>query len=123
MFLVLNREKISSYIVAFSTVIVLFIMSVVINQRDTVETAANTVDNTTTNEIKENITSINIGENYSKEDVERIIKILNENESKVDFYVYKSWAENNQESINSIKNQGYQIYQIDDNKNENIINN
>lgn len=114
MFIVLNREKISSYIVAFSTVIVLFIMSVVLNQKEVIQTATNTVINESVNSTGENATAINIGENYSIEDVERIINILDK-ESKVNFYVYKSWAEKNPDALKKIHDNGFSIFEIESN--------
>ena len=45
MFFVFNREKISAYIVAFSTVAVLFVMSMTVNKEQAIEVSATANEN------------------------------------------------------------------------------
>ncbi len=45
MFFIFNKEKIMSYFVAFSTVAVLFTMSIIVNNKQTLEVSSSTNEN------------------------------------------------------------------------------
>lgn len=75
MFLVVNKEKLSSYIVSIATVLVLFVMAGVINQEgNTIETSVNIQNEikNTTNDRNENNTSNEIINKNTYEIIEKI---------------------------------------------------
>ena len=60
MFMVFNKEKISSYLVLLSTVIILFGFAIVFNKDDTIQTSTNIQNTSVINNInQENIKMIN----------------------------------------------------------------
>lgn len=75
MLLVVNKEKLSSYIVSIATVLVLFVMAGVINQEgNTIETSVNIQNEikNTTNDRNENNTSNEIINKNTYEIIEKI---------------------------------------------------
>lgn len=75
MFLVVNKEKLSSYIVSIATVLVLFVMAGVINQEgNTIETSVNIQNEikNTTKDRNENNTSNEIINKNTYEIIEKI---------------------------------------------------
>ncbi len=60
MFMVFNKEKISSYLVLLSTVIILFGFAIVFNKDDTIQTSTNIQNTSVINNInQENLKMIN----------------------------------------------------------------
>lgn len=111
MLFVLNKEKIISYFVSFSTVIILLLIaSFSLNSKDTIETAS------TIKEVpiycvdtKEQKVSLTINCAWSAEDIDNILETLNKNNCKITFFVVGDWVEKNEEIVKKIAKEGHEI--------------
>ena len=95
MFIVLNKQKIYSYLALFSTVIALFIIAFAVtnNEENVIVTSANAKElpiyNVQTNENKIALT-MNCA--WNADDIDKILEILEENQVKITFFVVGEWA-------------------------------
>lgn len=101
MFLVFNRQKIFSYIVTFTSVVVLLGMAKFYKNipNSTIETLSKS-------QAIEN--SINI-EEWNNEDIEILLQLLDKNNSKAKLYITKEWEKQNVDLVKYISNNGYEI--------------
>lgn len=113
MFLVFNKEKIISYIVAFSTVAILFAGAgfFVPNVEDTIQTSAKTskllpIYSVDTEEKKISLT-INCA--WNADDIDRILDTLSKYQIKVTFFMVGEWVDKFPEAVKKIADQGHEI--------------
>ena len=113
MFLVFNRQKIISYLVAFTTVAVLFAGAgfFVTNEEDTIQTSAKTskllpIYSVSTEEKKVSLT-INCA--WNADDIDRILDTLSKYKVKVTFFMVGEWVEKFPEAVKKIAEQGHEI--------------
>lgn len=112
MFFVFNRPKIYSYLIVLSTVVVLFFTAAVLSEANNLETLTTS---TSDQEIKMPVDSVNTNEKEisitincleSDENIEEILKILNENSVKVTFGIYGEWVKKYPELTKRISENG-----------------
>ncbi len=114
MFLVFSKEKIYSYIVALSTVAVLFGLSSFFMTKDkeeAVQTAANVQKElpiycVETNEKKLSLT-INCA--WNADDIDQILKTLEKQNVKVTFFMVGDWVDKYEEAVKKISYAGHEI--------------
>ena len=113
MFVVFNKGKIYSYIVALSTVIILFIFSaVIINQNNNIIQTSTSVErllpiyNVKTDDKKIALT-INCA--WNADDIDDILEILNKTNIKITFFLVGNWIEKYPESVKKIYENGHEI--------------
>lgn len=119
MFFVFNRRKISSYMVAVSTVAVLLIFASVSNKKitNTISTSSNIANSpicemeTENNEVAITINCIN----EKNEDIDSIMNSLLKAKIKATFFVTGKFAESNKELIKKISNNGFEIGNLSNN--------
>lgn len=96
MFFVINKEKLSSYIVLITTVLVLFVMASKVTPKvNTIETSADVqkklpIYNVETNENKIAYT-INCA--WNADDIDLILDILEKNNIKITFFLVGNWVD------------------------------
>lgn len=113
MFLVFNKQKIISYLVAFSTVAILFggASFFVPNSNETLETSAKTskllpIYSVETEEKKVSLT-INCA--WNADDIDRILDTLSKYKVKVTFFMVGDWVDKFPEAVKKIAEQGHEI--------------
>lgn len=116
MFLVFNKQKIYSYLVAFATVVVLLGMAKIYKSKsgEIVETISNS------KQIEENIGLNNEVENkfilsdeWSEKDVLQLLQLLKKYDCSSKFLVNKKWKEQHEQLINQIQKYGYEIAEFE----------
>lgn len=112
MFLVVNKEKIYAYLVSIVTVVLLFCLATTISpNKETVTTSATNqkllpIYRVKTNEKKVALT-INCA--WNAEDVDSILKTLQENQTKITFFMVGDWIEKFPEAVQKIHQAGHEI--------------
>ena len=112
MFFVINKEKLSAYIVSIATVLVLFVMAgVVMPTGNTIETSSNIqkqlpIYNVQTEEKKVALT-MNCA--WNADDIDSILKTLSENNVKITFFVVGEWIDKYPEAVEKIYKSGNEI--------------
>lgn len=113
MFLVFNKDKIMSYVVAISTVAVLFVMAAMFKDKEvsTIETSANTgrllpVYSVAT---EENKVALTINCAWNADDIDLILETLKNNDVKCTFFMVGDWVEKYQDAVKKINEAGHEI--------------
>lgn len=112
MFLVFNKEKIYAYIVSVVTVILLFcVASTLKSNNNAIQTSTNVqkllpIYNVQTEEKKVAFT-MNCA--WNAEDIDEILKILKENDTKITFFMVGEWIEKFPEAVKKIYEEGHEI--------------
>ncbi len=112
MFFVFNKQKIISYLVAFSTVIILFCGASFFMPKldDSILTSSNLkslpIYSVNTNEKKVSLT-INCA--WNADDIDLILETLDKHKIKVTFFVVGDWVEKYQEAVKKIHLAGHEI--------------
>lgn len=112
MFIVFNKQKIYSYLVAFSTVVILFIFSFSIAQTNSnsVLTSSNGKELPIYNvETKEKKVALTMNCAWSADDIDRILETLKQNNVKITFFVVGDWAYKYPEAVKKIAEAGHEI--------------
>ena len=110
MFIVFNREKITSYIILLSTVVILFGIAFNVTTSNTVETTAATkqlpIYNVGTEEKKVAFT-MNCA--WNADDIDNILNTLDKHHIKITFFMVGDWVEKYPEAVRKIANRGHEI--------------
>lgn len=113
MFLVFNKQKIISYLVAFSTVAVLFAGASIFVPKveESIQTSAKTsrllpIYSVDTEEKKVSLT-INCA--WNADDIDRILDTLSKYQVKVTFFMVGEWIDKYPEAVKKIADQGHEI--------------
>ena len=113
MFLVCNKQKIYTYLVSIVTVVLLFCVA------NTLGTNPNTVQTSATNskkllpiynvETKENKVAFTMNCAWNADDIDEILKVLEENNTKITFFMVGDWIDKFPESVKKINEAGHEI--------------
>lgn len=111
MFLIFNKEKIYAYLVSVITIVLLLGLATTMSNKDTVETSANTtkllpIYNVQTNENKVAFT-MNCA--WNADDIDQILTVLKENNTKITFFMVGDWIEKFPEAVKKISDEGHEI--------------
>ena len=111
MFLIFNKEKIYAYLVSVITIVLLLGIATTMGNKDTVETSANTtkllpIYNVQTNENKVAFT-MNCA--WNADDIDKILTVLKENNTKITFFMVGDWIEKFPEAVKKISDEGHEI--------------
>jgi peptidoglycan/xylan/chitin deacetylase (PgdA/CDA1 family) len=113
MFLVFNKEKIYAYLVSIVTVIVLFFSAGVF-----MNNSENIIETSTTVQKKLPIYNVNTDENkiaftmncaWNADDIDKILKVLEENNTKITFFMVGDWIDKYPEETKRIYEAGHEI--------------
>lgn len=110
MFLVFNKQKILSYFVAFTTVALLLGMARLYTNKsgEVVETLSKVKEE---KNISEN--SILINSNWSDNDINVLLQVLERNKVNMKFYIDVEWKNNHNNSVIKIEKLGNEIIVVD----------
>lgn len=112
MFIVFNKEKIYSYIIALSTIVILFMMANVIVSKNT-----NSIFTSSSNKLVP-IYSVNTEEKqialtmncaWNADDIDSILDTLSKNKVHITFFIVGDWAEKFPEYVKKISDAGHEI--------------
>lgn len=110
MFIVFNKEKINSYLISLSTVLILFSMAFMLTNNKTVETAAEAKElpiyNVATNEKKVAFT-MNCA--WNADDIDSILETLDKNNIHITFFMVGQWVDKYPEAVKKISQAGHEI--------------
>lgn len=110
MFIVFNKEKINSYIILLSTVVILFGIAFSITAKDTIETAASTKElpiyNVATDE-KRIAFTMNCA--WEADDIDSILDTLSKYKVHITFFMVGDFVEKYPEAVKKISDNGHEI--------------
>lgn len=111
MFIVFNREKINSYLIALSTVLILFSMAFMMTGNNkAIETAASTrqlpIYNVGTEEKKIAFT-MNCA--WNADDIDVILSTLSKHNTHITFFMVGDWVQKYPEAVKKIYEAGHEI--------------
>lgn len=112
MFFVFNKEKIYSYIIALSTVVILFMIAniIVSNTETTVLTSAvNRLVPIYNVDTEENKIAFTMNCAWNADDIDEILEILEKNNIHITFFVVGNWAEKYPEYLKKMAEAGHEI--------------
>ena len=111
MFFVFNREKISAYIVAFSTVAVLFVMSMTVNKEQAIEVSATANENLPIYNVQTNENNVALTMNcaWNADDIDSILETLDRCDVKITFFIVGDWADKYPDVVKKIYEHGHEI--------------
>ncbi len=112
MFFIFSKEKIKTYAVSIFTVAVLIGIAN-INQVSILQTLANEksypINNDKTNEPKITFT---LNCEWSAEDIDKILEVLEKNNVKLIFYIVEEWIDKYPEEVKKIYDAGHKIVKV-----------
>lgn len=111
MFIVFNKEKINSYIILLSTVVILFgIAFGVVTTKDAVETSASTKElpiyNVATDEKKVAFT-MNCA--WEADDIDKILETLSKHNCKITFFMVGDFVKKYPDAVKKVHEAGHEI--------------
>ena len=100
-----------SYFVAFSTVAVLFTMSIIVNNKQTLEVSSSTNENLPIYNVQteENAVSLTMNCAWNADDIDSILDTLNKCNVKITFFIVGDWADKYPEAVKKISENGHEI--------------
>ena len=113
MFFIFNKQKICSYLIAASTVVILFILSIFfINPNiEVMETTASVGMQMPIHSVdteKKRI-SLSINCEWEAEDIDQILDVLKKNNIKTTFFVLGEWAEKYPDKVKKMLENGHEV--------------
>lgn len=110
MFIVFNKEKINSYIILLSTVVILFGIAFSVTTKDVVETAAATKElpiyNVATEEKKIAFT-MNCA--WEANDIDSILETLSKHNCKITFFMVGDFVKKYPDTVRKVAEAGHEI--------------
>lgn len=110
MFIVFNKEKINSYIILLSTVVILFGIAFSVTTKDVVETAAATKElpiyNVATEEKKIAFT-MNCA--WEANDIDSILETLSKHNCKITFFMVGDFVKKYPDAVKKVAEAGHEI--------------
>lgn len=112
MFIVFNKEKIYSYVIALSTIVILFIMaSTIINRKDgIIATSASSKELPVYSvDTKEKKVALTMNCAWNADDIDSILDTLSKNKIHITFFMVGDWVDKYPEYVKKISDNGHEI--------------
>ena len=113
MFIVFNKEKIYTYLISIVTVVLLFcVAGIFTNQKETIATSANAHEKLLPiYKVKTDKNAIALTMNcaWNADDIDTILKILEENNIKITFFMLGDWIDKYPDAVKKIYDAGHEI--------------
>lgn len=112
MFIVFNKEKIYSYVIALSTIVILFIMaSTIINRKDgIIATSASSKQLPIYSvDTKEKKIALTMNCAWNADDIDSILDTLSKNKIQITFFMVGDWVDKYPEYVKKIADNGHEI--------------
>lgn len=112
MFIVFNKEKIYSYIIALSTIVILFMMANIVVNRD-----SNSIFTSSSNKLvpiysvktEEKQIALTMNCAWNADDIDSILDTLSKNKIHITFFIVGDWADKYPEYVKKIYDGGHEI--------------
>lgn len=110
MFIVFNKRKIYSYLVSFSTVVILFAIAFTVTTDSSIITSATARELPIYNvDTKESKISLTMNCAWNADDIDSILKTLKDNNVKITFFMVGDWVDKFPEAVKKISDAGHEI--------------
>ena len=112
MFIVFNKQKIYSYLVSLTTVVVLFVIAFTITSGNlsTITTSSNARELPIyCVETSDKKVALTMNCAWNADDIDSILKTLEENQTKITFFVVGDWVDKFPDAVKKIYNAGHEI--------------
>lgn len=112
MFIIFNKEKIYSYIVALSTIVILFMIANVIVNRDSkavFTSSSNKLVPIYSVDTDEKFVALTMNCAWNADDIDSILDTLSKNKVHITFFIVGDWAERFPDYVKKISNAGHEI--------------
>ena len=112
MFFIINKEKLTAYLVSVCTVIILFVMAgVIMPKNNTIETSATVQKQLPIYNVKTQEKKIAFTMNcaWNADDIDSILKTLDKNEVKITFFLVGDWVDKYPQATKKIAEHGHEI--------------
>lgn len=118
MFMVINKSKVVSYAIVFSTVVILFVMSIAMQKNNVSNETNNTIETSVGTKKELPIYSVDTEEKkvaltincaWNADDIDKILEVLEKNNVKLTFFMVGDWVEKYPEATKKIYNAGHEI--------------
>lgn len=118
MFMVINKSKVVSYAIVFSTVVILFVMSVAMQKNSVTNERNNTIETSVgakkelpiySVDTQEKKVALTINCAWNADDIDKILEVLEKNKVKLTFFMVGDWVEKYPEETKKIYNAGHEI--------------
>ena len=112
MFIVFNKEKIYSYIIALSTIVFLFVVANVVvskNSESIFTSSTNKLAPIYCVDTKEKKIALTINCAWNADDIDAILDTLEKNKIHITFFIVGDWADKFPEYVKKISNAGHEI--------------
>ena len=112
MFIVFNKQKIQSYLIAFGTVVTLFVFALAITENDhnSILTSSNRKELPIyCVETQEKKLAFTMNCAWNADDIDSILETLEQNQVKITFFVVGDWADKYPEALKKIAEAGHEI--------------
>ena len=122
MFMVINKSKVVSYFLVFSTVVILFFVSVAMQSNSDVENEIDKNKQTTETvagvqkelpiysvKTEDKKVALTINCAWNADDIDKILEVLEKNNVKVTFFMVGNWVEKYPEAVKKVHDAGHEI--------------
>ena len=110
MFIVFNKRKICSYLVAFSTVVILFAIAFSTTNGGTIITSSTVKELPIYNvETTDKKVALTMNCAWNANDIDSILKTLDDNNVKITFFMVGDWVDKYPEAVKKISDAGHEI--------------
>lgn len=113
MFIVFNKEKIYSYVIALSTIVILFIMaSTIINRKDGIIATSSSASKQLpvySVDTKEKKIALTMNCAWNADDIDSILDTLSKNKVHITFFMVGDWVDKYPEYVKKIADNGHEI--------------
>lgn len=112
MFIVFNKEKIYSYVIALSTIVILFIMaSTIINRKDGIIATSSSSKQLPVYSVdtKEKKIALTMNCAWNADDIDSILDTLSKNKIHITFFMVGDWVDKYPEYVKKIADNGHEI--------------
>lgn len=112
MFIVFNKEKIYTYLISIVTVVLLFcVAGIFVEQEETIATSSTNEKLLPIYKVKTDKNAIALTMNcaWNADDIDTILKILEENNTKITFFMVGDWIDKYPDAVKKIYDAGHEI--------------
>ncbi len=110
MFIVFNKEKINSYIILLSTVVILFSLAFTMTAKQTIQTSAATKELPIYNvDTQEKQIALTMNCAWNADDIDSILDTLSKYKIHITFFMVGDWVEKYPEAVIKISKEGHEI--------------
>ena len=111
MFIVVNKEKIYTYLVSIITVVLLFVVATTFTKNQTVQVSAQQEKLLPIYKVntEENKVALTLNCAWNNTDIDQILEILKKHNIKLTFFIVGDWAKKYPESVKKIHEAGHEI--------------